>query len=208
MGAVLRAEQTGQGLPWSWGTTADLRSPTGRARHQICDASAVRVATRAVETDATPPAIFVWLCQLRRAPYSYDWIDNFGRRSPRVADTSLTELAVGQSVMTIFTLTNFVRDESLTLVMKAGWPTRVFGALTVHYTITGLSSSCSVLRADLVLAPLRRAPLGRLLDRLHGNLLAWGDLLMMRKQLHVLTTLAEGTSSAAGAHARPTDGHS
>jgi hypothetical protein len=36
---------------------------------------------RAVTIDASPSAIFRWLCQLRIAPYSYDWIDNRGRQA-------------------------------------------------------------------------------------------------------------------------------
>lgn len=64
--------------------------------------------------------VFLWLCQLRRAPYSYDWIDNFGRRSPREADPQLSELEVDQSVMTIFTLTGFEPGASLNLRMNSG----------------------------------------------------------------------------------------
>jgi hypothetical protein len=40
-------------------------------------------AWRGVTIDAPPEAVWPWVVQLRLAPYSYDWIDNLGRRSPQ-----------------------------------------------------------------------------------------------------------------------------
>lgn len=51
-----------------------------------CDDYVVRPsmqAWRAVTIEAPPSVVWAWLVQLRLAPYSYDWIDNLGRRSPR-----------------------------------------------------------------------------------------------------------------------------
>ena len=39
-------------------------------------------AWRGVSVRATSEAVWPWLTQVRVAPYSYDWIDNLGRRSP------------------------------------------------------------------------------------------------------------------------------
>jgi hypothetical protein len=38
---------------------------------------------RGVTVAAAPVQVWPWLRQLRLAPYSYDWIDNMGRRSPQ-----------------------------------------------------------------------------------------------------------------------------
>ena len=62
---------------------------------------------RGVTINASPEIIFRWLCQLRVAPYSYDWIDNAGRQSPPGLIPGLDQLEIGQDVMTIFTLVDF-----------------------------------------------------------------------------------------------------
>lgn len=64
-----------------WGVTdAEVR------RHFPCDdlvPSSTARLWRGVTVDAPPAAVWPWLVQVRLAPYSYDWVDNFGRRSPR-----------------------------------------------------------------------------------------------------------------------------
>ncbi|SJM64530.1 hypothetical protein [Gulosibacter sp. 10] len=180
-------------LPWNWGSTDGIeREDDGTQR---------RLAARAVESTAAPEALFLWLCQLRRAPYSYDWLDNLGRRSPRIPDPSLTVLRTGQRVMTIFTLIGFEPNRSLTIRMRPGWPTRTFGSITVRYAIVPADSDRTVLRGDL-----RMPPIGSGLGRPRRYLLAWGDLLMMRKQLRTLRMLAEQTPAPACASGAPNDG--
>lgn len=171
-------------IPWRWGLAAGMGT---------CGAGE-RLAARAVETDAPVETLFLWLCQLRRAPYSYDWIDNFGRRSPRTPDPALTDLEVGQRVMTIFTLIDFEPGRSMTIVIRPGLPTALFGGITVRYAIVP-SGSRSILRGDLCMPPAESV-----FGRLRRRLLAWGDLLMMRRQLLTLVGLAEryGRRGAVG----------
>ena len=142
---------------------------------------------RAVTVDASPSAIFHWLCQLRVAPYSYDWIDNRGRQSPRELTPGLDRLEIGQDLMTIFTLVEFRRDEHLTMQIKRG--TRAFhisGDIAGTYLILPRTARSCRLVVKLV-ARYPHGPLGRMMSLL----LPWGDLVMMRRQLLNLKSLAE-----------------
>lgn len=152
--------------------------------------------TRSVTVAAPAETVFGWLCQLRLAPYSYGCVDNLGRRSPRHADLALTKLEVGQSSMTIFELTEFETPVTVTMRMRDGWPAAVFGATTLTYAVEALSSDHSSLCAVMWMPPV-----GRVLGRAHRYLLAWGDLVMMRKQLRTLAALAE-RDTAPNAKAR------
>ena len=56
------------------------------ARHYPCDdlvPAPVLQLWRGITVEAAPAQVWPWLCQLRLAPYSYDWLDNLGRRSPQ-----------------------------------------------------------------------------------------------------------------------------
>lgn len=55
-------------------------------RSYPCDdfvAAPVLQAWRGVHVQAPAEAVWPWVTQVRLAPYSYDWIDNRGHRSPR-----------------------------------------------------------------------------------------------------------------------------
>ena len=57
--------------------------------------------TRAITIDARPRDVFPWLLQIgygRGGWYSYDWIDNDGKRSVDRIDPSLQRLAVGDRI--------------------------------------------------------------------------------------------------------------
>ena len=53
-------------------------------------------AWRGVRVGAPAEAVWPWVAQVRLAPYSYDWFDNLGRRSPREL-VGLPEPQVGES---------------------------------------------------------------------------------------------------------------
>jgi hypothetical protein len=119
---------------YTWGTTeAERRLPFPCDRYV---AQAEAALFRGITVRAAPAVVFRWLCQMRVAPYSYDWIDNGGRRSPPSLTPGLEQLAVGQSMMRIFSLVEFARDRHVTLRIKHG--TRagsLFGDLAMTYLI-------------------------------------------------------------------------
>ena len=153
--------------------------PSERAATLPCDALAPggTGADRAMTIDASPPIVFAWLCQLRVAPYSYDLLDNFGRRSPRKRDSGLTRLEVGQRFMTLFALQSFVDGEHITLRSKS---------VAVTYAVRSEGSG-----SRLHVRVRFEGP------SLVGRLLALGDLVMMRKQLLTLKSLAEREGAVA-----------
>jgi hypothetical protein len=56
------------------------------ARRYPCDevlAVPALAVWRGITVQAGPAQVWPWLCQVRLAPYSYDWLDNLGRTSPR-----------------------------------------------------------------------------------------------------------------------------
>jgi hypothetical protein len=172
-------------LSATWGTTA-----AERARPYPCDGSIPTpdaVLHRGVTVTAPAPAVFRWLCQLRAAPYSYDWIDNRGRASPRELTAGLEHLAVGQDVMGLFSLVAFATDDHLTIRIKPGTSgQRVFGDVAGTYRIVPEAGGACRLLVKLVV----RYPSG-LRGSVMRVLLPWGDLVMMRRQLLNLKGLAE-----------------
>ncbi|GIF22295.1 hypothetical protein BJ973_002619 [Actinoplanes tereljensis] len=168
----------------SWGvSTADRAAVFG------CDALSgpppAEQWFRGLTVDAPRPVVFRWLRQLRVAPYSYDWVDNRGRRSPRTLTPGLDEPAVGQRWMTIFTLAAVDPGNSLTFRMTAPPAVRAFGPLTLTYALFGSAPTRLVVKMNLGVhgdGPVHWA---------RRRLLDWPDLVMMHRQLSNLRDLAE-----------------
>ena len=168
-------------IPWDWNTTYQER-----AARFPCDSyldSPMRKLTRAMTITAPPPTVFRWVCQLKVAPYSYDWLDNRGRRSPRQLTPGAERLARGQQFL-VFDLVEFQQGESLTGVIQPRFKP-IYGLLAISYAIHPRDDGSSrlIVRLD--------ARATTLFQRVRRTLLAWGDLIMMRKQLLTLKQLAE-----------------
>ena len=173
-------------LSTTWGTRPQERTIAYSCDKYVAQPRAAYY--RGVTVNAPATVVFRWLCQLRVAPYSYDWLDNGGRRSPQQLTTGVDKLAVGQRVMTIFDLVEFAPDQQITLKLRSR-SQRVFGELAVSYLVVPIGESRCRLLAKLVV----QYPRG-----VYGQLLRiglpWGDLIMMRRQLLNFKTLAEGST--------------
>jgi hypothetical protein len=141
---------------------------------------------RAIDVDADPATTFRWLCQITVAPYSYDWIDNGGHRSPSSLTPGADRLEDGQPVLSIFRLVEH-DDRQLTMVTTSR-AERLFGRVHATYLAAERPGGSRIVVAFTVGADGRR-------QRLRRRMLAWGDLVMVRKQLRTLKKYAEATAS-------------
>src|SRR5438128_8384693 len=175
-------------VAYTWGSTA-----AERARPFPCDGlvpEPTDALFRAVDVAAPARVVFRWLCQLRAAPYSYDWIDNFGRTSLRRLTPGLERLEVGQRVMTFFELVEFEPNRQLTVMTPPTALDGVFGRFAVSYVVLPRDETRTRLVVK-VLIGYARGPLGWAARWV----LPWGDLVMMRKQLLTLKSLAEASAT-------------
>lgn len=151
--------------------------PGGAIRVTIWVPEATLQAWRGVTVHATPETVWPWVAQIRLAPYSYDWIDDLGRRSPQqlrllpepVAGESFTTALGGRRLGGIVAVTP---GEQLTA--------RIAGVVMSYVLVP--SGSDTRLLLKIVTARWRAA----------APLLAVGDLIMARRQLLNLARLAEG----------------
>ncbi len=147
---------------------------------------------RAVTVRASKEVVFRWLCQMRAAPYSYDWLDNFGFRSPQEWTPGLERLESGQTVMRIFDLVDFERDRQMTIRFKTR--PAIFGLLgssaATYLILERTTGECRMVVKLRLRYP--RGPIGWLMRAF----LPLADLIMMRRQLLNFKALAEAGPAA------------
>jgi hypothetical protein len=179
----------------TWGTNAEERRLVFPCDNLIAQPDSALY--RGVTINTTAEIVFRWLCQLRAAPYSYDWIDNGGRESPCQLTPGLEQLAPGQDVMSIFKLIAFEQGRHLTIrVRPRSSASRTFGDIGVSYLVVPLKGRPPINRCRLLVKLIAKYPPG-MKGMLLRTLLPWGDLIMMRRQLLNLKRLAEGMKAHA-----------
>jgi hypothetical protein len=160
-----------------WGAT-DLEM----RRHYPCDdfvVSPALQAWRAVPVKTPATAVWPWVAQVRLAPYSYDWIDNLGRRSPRDL-VGLPEPQVGEA----FTAVGGRKQGRIVSVEPGNQLTgTIMGAFMSYVLVPQQHNTTRLLLKVVMQTPRWAAPL-----------LCVGDLVMARRQLLNLKQLAERRS--------------
>jgi hypothetical protein len=148
-------------------------------RSYPCDdfvASPTMQAWRGVRVEAPAGAVWPWVTQVRLAPYSYDWIDNLGRRSPQEL-AGLAEPQVGDR----FTTAAGREFGRIVSVDPGKQLTGTIMGAFMSYVLVPQEHGMTRLLLKVVMRTTRWAALG----------LSVGDLIMARRQLLNLKQLAE-----------------
>ncbi len=135
---------------------------------------------RSVGIDAPLHDVWLWLVQLRLAPYSYDWLDNLGRRSPQ-ARHDLPDPRPGDHFM-----------------VTGGRPVGVVLEVKHHIHLTGrilgVTISYRLQPVKITATRLTMKATGKLARGLN-TIVSLGDLVMARRQLLNIKQLAESHRS-------------
>jgi hypothetical protein len=154
------------------------------ARHFGCDdvvPDPSLQAWRGVTVHADADVVWARVRQVRIAPYSYDLVDNLGRRSPREL-RPMAEPAVGDP----FTRA-FGRDQGRVVAVDPGreLTARIMGAHMSYAVVPDVAGTRLLLKIVTRTPPWLSAAI------------SLGDLVMARKQLLTIKELAEGDAAAS-----------
>ena len=153
------------------------------ARHYPCDdfvTTPVLSAWRGVTVRCAPAALWPWVAQIRLGPYSYDWIDNLGRRSPQQL-RGLPEPEPGERFTSAFAGRPLGRILSVSAPEQlTAW---IAGAVMSYVLVPQAGTTRLLLK--IVMAR----------GRIVAPLVSVGDLVMARRQLLNLKRLAEQSAA-------------
>jgi hypothetical protein len=171
-------------LAWNWNATNDEEKESFPCDKYMT--SEYRSLIRAIDVSASADVVFRWICQLKIAPYSYDWLDNGGRQSPRQLTPGVEQLQLGQNFM-IGGIVEFEQGCQITCLIHPKLES-AFGLTSLTYVVKNTAPAASriVVKIDIGAR--------NWFERFRRFLLAWGDLIMMRKQLITIKSLAEANS--------------
>lgn len=188
------------GLPYVWGSSESEVREIFPCDVEVGEGPRTE-PHRAINIAAPPPDVYRWLCQIRVAPYSYDLLNNLGRRSPRTLTPGLEQLQLGQRFMTLFTLASFVYDEHVTIRVSHWIARMLLGDLAISYVIRPIGPDGTRLIVKLTLPRARR------LGLIREYLLGWLDLFMMRRQMLNMRDLAEAHRGVVSSRIQPVRGN-
>ncbi len=175
-------------VPYGWNATDEEWKRAWPCDALVPDAETIFV--RGIDVAAPIAVVYRRLCHLRRAPYSYDWADNFGIPSPRRLISGIENLAVGQRAMHLFRIVAFERDATLTLRLTSRLGRAAMGELAGTYDVRANGAT-----TRLAMKVLRVAPRG-VLGAATRTAYDWIDYAMSRKQLERLRDFAERDARA------------
>lgn len=141
-----------------------------------------------MHVEAPTEVVWHWVAQVRLAPYSYDWIDNRGRRSPREL-VGLPEPQVGDRFTT-------AAGRELGRIVSVDPGKELTGTIMgafMSYVLVPQEHDTTRLLLKIVMRTARWAAPG----------LSVGDLIMARRQLLNLKQLAERHQGAPARHLAP-----
>ena len=157
-----------------WGVSA-----SEIAQPYPCDdlvTSPTLAAWRGVHIDAPAEVVWPWVAQVRLAPYSYDWIDNLGRRSPRRLQ-GLPEPRAGES----FTRVGGRPTGRIVSVEPGRQLTGAIMGAFMSYVLVPQNDGTTRLLLKVVMQT----------NPLLARAVSVGDLVMARRQLLTFKQLAE-----------------
>ena len=183
LGAVYRLVVRGRIL--IWGTTRD--EATARLPGDELLEAADGVATRAIEIDAPPAAIWPWIAQMGPAPrggaYTYDWIENLLGLNMHSVDKVLPEFQHPQIGDTIGYGSNLMRVEVVEPEHVLAWRSED-GNWVWTFIIKSDNGSSRLISRNRFRLPTRIARLGM-------ALMEPASLVMERKMLRGIKQRAE-----------------